>query len=68
VGAGRRAVAVNEKGLVQLVDVEAPQGAVISTVQLPLKEETKELVLSTPALSGDCVLVRSDSTLWCLAP
>jgi outer membrane protein assembly factor BamB len=68
VGAGSRAVAVNEKGLVHIVDTAAPEGAVLCQLQLPVKEETKELVLSTPALSGEQVFVRSDSTLWCLAP
>lgn len=68
VGAGNRAVAVNEKGLVHVVDTAAPEGAVLSQLQLPLKEETKELILSTPALSGEQIFIRSDSTLWCLAP
>jgi outer membrane protein assembly factor BamB len=68
VGSGDRAIAVNEKGLVHVVDTAAPEGAVLSQFQLPLKEETKELILSTPALSGERVFVRSDSTLWCLAP
>ena len=64
VGAGKHLVAVSEKGLVQIVDTEAAEGAIVGTVQLPLKEETKELVLSTPALSGDKMFVRTDSTLW----
>jgi outer membrane protein assembly factor BamB len=64
VGAGSHLVAVNEKGLVQIVDVAAPEGAITGEVQLPLKEETKELVLCTPALSGGHVFVRTDSTLW----
>ena len=28
------------------------------------REETKELILCTPALSGSHVFVRTDSTLW----
>ncbi len=64
VGGGRHLVAVNEKGLVQIVDTEAPEGAIVGKLQLPLREETKELVLCTPALSGDKVFVRTDSTLW----
>ncbi len=64
VGAGQRVLAVNEKGLVQVVDVAAPEGAVIGQLQLPLKEETKEMILCTPALSGSHIFVRTDSTLW----
>jgi outer membrane protein assembly factor BamB len=67
VGAANRALVVNEKGLVQVVDVDAPEGAVTGQLQLPLKESVKELVLSTPSLSGDLVFIRSDSTLWCLS-
>ena len=64
VGAGTRLVAVNEKGLVQIVDAAAPEGAVLGQLQLPLKEDTKELILGTPALSGPHIFVRTDSTLW----
>ena len=64
VGAGQRLLAVNEKGLVQVVDVSGAEGVIAGTVQLPLKEEAKELILSTPALSGPHAFVRSDSTLW----
>ena len=64
VGGGKHLVAVSEKGLVQIVDTEAAEGAIVGKLQLPLKEETKELVLCTPALSGDKVFVRTDSTLW----
>jgi outer membrane protein assembly factor BamB len=66
VGAGSTLLAVNEKGLVQVVDVAAPEGAIVGTLQLPLKAETKELTLCTPALTGERVLVRTDSTLWLL--
>jgi len=64
VGAGTRLLAVNEKGLAQIVDTTAPSGAVIGKLQLPLNEETKEFVLCTPALDGEHVFVRSDSALW----
>ena len=64
VGAGTRLAAVNEKGLVQIVDVAAREGAVIGQLQLPLKEDTKELILCTPAVSGAHIFVRTDSTLW----
>jgi outer membrane protein assembly factor BamB len=64
VGAGTNLVAVNEKGLVQIVDVSGAEGVVAGTLQLPLKEETKELVLCTPALSGGNIFLRTDGTLW----
>ena len=64
VGAGARLFTVNEKGLVQIVDTAAAEGAVLGQLQLPLNEEAKELILCTPALSGGHVFVRSDSTLW----
>ncbi len=64
VGAGTRLFTVNEKGLVQIVDIAAPEGALIGQLQLPLNEETKELILCTPALSGGRVFVRADSALW----
>jgi len=64
VGAGDHLLAVNEKGLVQVVDITKPEGAVVGTVQLPLNAESKELILCTPALSGGHVFVRTDSTLW----
>ena len=64
VGAGAHLIAVNEKGLVQVVDITNPEGAVAGTLQLPLNAETKELILCTPALSGSHVFLRTDSTLW----
>jgi outer membrane protein assembly factor BamB len=67
VGAGDRVALVSEKALVQVVDVNAPEGAVLGQLQLPLNEQTKELTLCTPALSGGQIFVRTDSTLWCLA-
>jgi outer membrane protein assembly factor BamB len=64
VGAGNYLVAVTEKGLLQVVDIAAPEGAVVGSLQLPLKENTKEVILSTPALSGNAIFVRADSALW----
>jgi outer membrane protein assembly factor BamB len=64
VGANGRLIAVNEKGLVQVVDITAPEGAVLGQLQLPLKEGSKEMILSTPALSGKNVFIRTDSALW----
>jgi outer membrane protein assembly factor BamB len=68
VGAGAMLLAVNEKGFVQVVDTSAPEGAVAGDLQLPLKAETKELILCTPALAGEHVFLRTDSTLWRLGP
>jgi outer membrane protein assembly factor BamB len=64
VGAGQHLVAVSEKGLVQIVDLAAPEGAVAGSLQLPLKAETKELILCTPALGDAHIFLRTDSTLW----
>lgn len=64
VGAGQRLALVNEKGLLQIVDLSKPEGVVMADLQLPLKEETKELILGTPALCGTKVFLRTDSTLW----
>ena len=64
VGAGTRLLLVNEKGLVQVVDTTAPEGAVTGQLQLPLKPDTKEVVLCTPAISGNHVYLRTDSALW----
>lgn len=64
VGAGDRLLAVSEKGLVQIVDVTAAEGAMIGQLQLPLRKDPEELILCTPALNGPHVFVRADSTLW----
>jgi outer membrane protein assembly factor BamB len=64
VGAGTTLLGVNEKGLVQIVDTTAPEGKVVGELQLPLKPDSKELILCTPALSGEHVFIRTDSTLW----
>jgi outer membrane protein assembly factor BamB len=64
VGAGQHLVAVSEKGLVQIVNAAAPEGAILGQLQLPLQPDTKELVLSTPALSGKHLFIRTDSALW----
>ena len=64
VGSGKHLVAVSEKGLLQIVDTSGAEGVVSGTLQLPLKMEPDELVLSTPALSGGKIFVRADSALW----
>ena len=67
VGAGQRLVFVNEKGLLQIVDLSTGEGTVLSEFQLPLIADTKELILSTPAVSGSHLFVRTDSSLWRLS-
>ena len=64
VGAGQRLALVNEKGLLQIVDLSKGEGTLAGDLQLPLQAETKELILGTPALSGPHIFIRTDSTLW----
>jgi outer membrane protein assembly factor BamB len=64
VGAGKYLVLATEKGLLQIVDTTAPEGAIAGSLQLPLKADTKELVLCTPALSDNAIFLRTDSALW----
>ncbi|HXI50426.1 MAG TPA: PQQ-binding-like beta-propeller repeat protein [Candidatus Saccharimonadales bacterium] len=58
VAGGRFLYCVNEKGLLQVVDSAAPEGAVVSELDLG------KTVLSTPSISGGAVYVRSDAKLW----
>ncbi len=58
VAAGKHIYCVNERGIFQVVDPEAPEGAVTQTIEL------KETVLTTPAISGGAIYVRSDAKLW----
>jgi outer membrane protein assembly factor BamB len=58
VAAGARLYCVNEKGLLQVVDTTAPEGAVISEVDL------QKTVLSTPSIAHGAIYVRSDGKLW----
>jgi outer membrane protein assembly factor BamB len=64
VGAGSHLFAVNEAGLVQVVNITGAEGVSAGQLQLPLNQASKELILCTPALSGEYVFVRSDSSLW----
>jgi outer membrane protein assembly factor BamB len=68
VGAGNRVLAVSEKGLVQVVEVGAAEAKPLGQLQLPLHEDSKELILSTPALRGKHAYLRTDSTLWRIGP
>ncbi len=58
VSAGGFLYCVNEDGLVQVVDPNAPSGAVVS--ELPLKD----IIVGTPSIAGDSLFVRSDKRLW----
>jgi outer membrane protein assembly factor BamB len=58
VAAGTFIYVASEKGLVQVVDPTKPEGEVVSELDL------EESVLSTPAISGDALFLRSDHHLW----
>ena len=64
VGAGHHIVAVNEKGLVQIVDTDATEGAVVASLDLKDKLTEKENILSTPSLAGPAIFVRGDGYVW----
>ncbi len=48
----------NEDGLGQIIKLEEDEGKVIATLDL------QETILSTPALAGDGLYIRSDKHLW----
>jgi outer membrane protein assembly factor BamB len=58
VASGRFIYAFNESGLGQVVDPTAPEGEVVSEVDL------QATILSTPAISRGSLLIRSDRHLW----
>ena len=58
VGAGNILYCVNEKGLVQVIDTAAPEGAILSELDLG------KTILSTPSIGNGAVYVRSDEKLW----
>ena len=58
VAAGNRLLAVNEKGLAQLVDLSKPEGEVISELDL------NHTVLGTPSLAKEGIYIRGESKLW----
>ena len=58
VGAGNLLYCVNEKGLLQVVDIAAPEGAVVSELDLG------KTILSTPSIANGAVYVRSDAKVW----
>ena len=58
VAAGKWIFIVNERGIFQVIDTTAAEGEVKQSLEL------NETVLTTPAISGGAVFVRSDATLW----
>lgn len=58
VAAGRFLYVPNEKGLLQVVDTSKPEGELVSEMDLG------ETILSTPAISGNALFLRSDAKLW----
>lgn len=57
VGFGKHLYLVSEKGLVQVVDTSAPDGSVVSTLDL------KDTIIGTPSIAGGAVFIRSDKAL-----
>ncbi len=57
VGFGKYLYLVNEKGLVQVVDTSAPEGEVVSKLDLA------DTIIGTPSIAGGAVYVRSDKAL-----
>lgn len=58
VGFGTIQYWVNEKGLLQVVDVSAEEGEILSTLDLG------QTVLGTPSIAHGALFIRSDQTLW----
>lgn len=58
VAAGKRIYIVNERGIFQAINPDAPEGEVTQQIEL------KETILTTPAISGGAIYVRSDAKLW----
>lgn len=58
VGFGTYQYWVNEKGLLQVVDVSADEGEIVSQLDLG------QTVLGTPSIANGGLYIRSDNTLW----
>ncbi len=58
VSAGGFLYCINEDGLVQVIDPSTPTGSVVS--ELPLND----IIIGTPSIAGDSLLIRSDKKLW----
>ncbi len=57
VGVGKFLYLANEKGLVQVVDTAAPEGAVVSSLDL------KDTFIGTPSIGAGALFIRSDKAL-----
>jgi len=58
VAAGDLLYMVNEKGLVQAIDTTAPEGAVVSTLDL------QDTFIGTPSIGPKALYLRSDKFLY----
>ena len=58
VGAGAHLYCVSEKGVLQIVDTTAPDGAITGEMDLG------QTILSTPSIAHGALYVRSDAKLW----
>jgi outer membrane protein assembly factor BamB len=58
VAAGSFIYVANERGILQCIDTTVPEGKVVQEVEL------KDTVLTTPAISGGALFLRSDKKLW----
>ncbi len=58
IAVGAHLYLVSEKGLVQVVNTAAPEGEIVSTLDL------KETALATPSAAAGAIYVRGDKTLW----
>lgn len=61
VAAGGKLCAVNEKGVVFVVDLTKPQGEILTQLDLG------QTILCTPAIAHGALYIRSDAKLWKLA-
>jgi len=57
VGFGKHLFLVNEKGLVQVVNTAAPEGEVVSKLDL------KDTIIGTPSIGAGALFIRSDKAL-----
>jgi hypothetical protein len=61
VSAGKHLYFVNERGLMQVVDTEAEEGAIVGTLNLD------EQILGSPAVGGGALYLRSNTKVYKIA-
>lgn len=61
VAAGKHLIFFNEKGEAQVVDISGPEGEIVG------ENTIGETILSTPAIAGNELFIRSDQHLWKIA-